>query len=1333
MGLYQPIWKTFFGLALFHLGWGLPQTFRVAPHSVEVVAGSSVTLFCEIDNQQGKAQWTKDGFALGFNRSSIPGFPRYSVLGDEAAGVHNLRITEVVMLDDGEYQCQVTPYGIAGAIRHAANLTVLLPPTSIEMAGHVQDAKITVRAGDSISLECLIKDSKPVAQVTWYRGSEVLRLESQEDTREDSETNAHLASLRTKITFTPTHSDNGMEYSCHALHPALQHSNTQKVARVHLDVHYEPGAPEITGYTEGEIVRAGDRKTLTCRARGGNPLPEVFWYKNGAQVDKNFIKHRSYAINEYSFQVEASDNLARYECHVLNVMTTEPKKAEIQLRVNFAASSVTISGPDEAKVGDVIAISCVAENSNPPADVTVVINGQTPPGATSRTQKVDHGGWRTITNLTNYEVRPIDSDLTVNCYALNQALGSTKIDTKVVSVLRPPEAPVILGYEPGRLLKKGNPQRLTCVSNGGNPLATLRWYKATQPLSAETRHDSGAAISELDVVLTESDNEAEYRCEATNSATSEPLVNSTILSVMFPPSGVKVSARPRAIVANTQASLVCESASSNPPANVTWWRDGFEVQPGDSQVNAGQFGGTTTKYTVKVDVTADDDGAVFTCQADNRFGTTTHDAVTLSVQYPPVWVIMPSKKVGVNEGENVLVNVSARGNPVGVTYLWRRGEEVVMAGSLLNITGVAKDQAGVYTVEASNSQGVTTANLTLDIKYGAIITSISGGRNLSVGESVTLVCRVDARPDPDISWGRQGYNFARTEHKKHLSENVVEMTIKNVTTEDTGIFTCRAKNEVGEEATANTTIVVKHKPIIDKSAKYQKAAAEAGRSARLTCRASGAPYVHFTWYTRDNTPIEPAIYARFDNRYIVEDTKLVDELVTYESVLLVKNITNKDYGFFECQAQNPLGSSRSAIHLDGTSKPDTPLDLKVVNFTHNSVDVQWTPSFDGGLPQKFRVRFHITDTNRYQYTDVYPENATSFTVTGLALGTGYSFGVLAYNDKGVSEYTKADVQAVTSSTAPATDTPPTVAPGARVSGLIVVIITLVGAALLVLNVALVACFVKRRARKRLTACSDKGSSKSTTIEMYAPSSYTGTVTGETLSSISEKSRESYAHEDSGDEYATEAARVTAASTYLIEQLEPPPQYATRPPPHILPPPPSHNDLNMDDPYDDVRRNQYNAALDRAAAGYGTLGRRNTTPDHYNINTTPDHYNINTTPDHYNITAADDHYPLPNRYNTYQPPPAHTPLTAHTQNNGSLRRNQPSKLHFPKDYIRNGSMNIPVSSSSSSSSAGIGSQYSNKPQSPTRAHPPTHTPMLSTFAPDASPPSGMPLEHRGHLV
>ena len=48
----------------------------------------------------------------------------------------------------------------------------------------------------------------------------------------------------------------------------------------------------------------------------------------------NYVRHRSYVVNEHELQLEPSDNLATYECHVANLMTTVPKKAQLQLRVN---------------------------------------------------------------------------------------------------------------------------------------------------------------------------------------------------------------------------------------------------------------------------------------------------------------------------------------------------------------------------------------------------------------------------------------------------------------------------------------------------------------------------------------------------------------------------------------------------------------------------------------------------------------------------------------------------------------------------------------------------------------------------------------------------------------------------------------------------------------------------------------------------------------------------------------------------------------------------------------------------------------------------------------
>ena len=99
-------------------------------------------------------------------------------------------------------------------------------------------------------------------------------------------------------------------------------------------------------------------------------------------------------------------------------------------------SSVKISAPENAKVGDIISISCVAENSNPAADVSLVVNGLTPPGIASSRRKSGTGGFTTVTNLTQFEIQPMDEDLMVYCYAHNQPLSSTKVDTKTVLVLR---------------------------------------------------------------------------------------------------------------------------------------------------------------------------------------------------------------------------------------------------------------------------------------------------------------------------------------------------------------------------------------------------------------------------------------------------------------------------------------------------------------------------------------------------------------------------------------------------------------------------------------------------------------------------------------------------------------------------------------------------------------------------------------------------------------------------------------------------------------------------------------------------------------------------------
>lgn len=68
----------------------------------------------------------------------IPGFPRYSVIGDSKNGVFNLRVVNATLEDDAEFQCQVGPANFHKAIRADARLSVICKlSTTLQCLGHV--------------------------------------------------------------------------------------------------------------------------------------------------------------------------------------------------------------------------------------------------------------------------------------------------------------------------------------------------------------------------------------------------------------------------------------------------------------------------------------------------------------------------------------------------------------------------------------------------------------------------------------------------------------------------------------------------------------------------------------------------------------------------------------------------------------------------------------------------------------------------------------------------------------------------------------------------------------------------------------------------------------------------------------------------------------------------------------------------------------------------------------------------------------------------------------------------------------------------------------------
>ena len=399
-----------------------------------------------------------------------------------------------------------------------------------------------------------------------------------------------------------------------------------------------------------------------------------------------------------------------------------------------------------------------------------------------------------------------------------------------------------------------------------------------------------------------------------------------------------------------------------------------------------------------------------------------------------------------------------------------------------------------------------------------------------LGRNAYLECQVDANPvtrdmitwkkrknmtsdEEADSWNESNATDPRI--RTTIEENRSFLIIYNVSREDSGTFDCVASNGIGEPVSGTATLLVKHKPIIDRSPLLSKSAVESGETGRLLCRAEGAPNVSFVW-SREGQILRTEETRR--SKYLVEETVQLD-LTTFLSALVINRVTSSDYGSYKCVARNDMGFESAPINFTRTSRPDPPLSFKVLNVSAGSVTLKWVPGFDGGLPQSFRIRFRRYSSNEpFLYSDVFPSNTTTFTISSLPSETEFVLSIMAYNSFGESEYTSDTVRAVTQKEVGVlSDTEKVLSQvlsgkAGEVPRLIIIFVCVIGSSLLLLNVFLVVCFVKkRRNNKRLEEeQSDQSSTtKGGTIEMYAPGSGSGSynqaVTETSLSGSDDKS------------------------------------------------------------------------------------------------------------------------------------------------------------------------------------------------------------------------------------
>ncbi|XP_064104227.1 nephrin-like [Macrobrachium nipponense] len=682
------------------------------------------------------------------------------------------------------------------------------------------------------------------------------------------------------------------------------------------------------------------------------------------------------------------------------------------------------------------------------------------------------------------------AEISVECRAYNSASDEVARETRLISVIRPPGRPSLQVEGVGDVVAGGQ-LVVKCSSAGGNPHPGVTIYKGHEKLLTEVTVDGRVTRARAVTEVTASDNGAKVSCHVTNPATDIPLVANTAIELFFPPWEAKAWVSPTNVSAGQVAKLICESSSSLPASSITW-RSGSVTNYGATSMNRpGLYGGQVTRSELEVRALIEDNQRTYICDATNGLGVTVTTNVTLNVLHEPVWKDVPSGVVEVREKDDLLLKAVADANPPPVTYKWWRGPVLIQedqeeGGGLLEMKRVHRQEAGGYSVTAESPRGVVNASFVINVLYGP--ESIMAPKRVTVDEdgSTVITCSAIGNPTPNITWFTQDNDSSIREV---LSWGVSEarLLIDFVTRADTGFYKCLASNVVESARPIKTAVVVTQAPepleeVASREDAPSRPWAKVGGTGRLECFVKAAPAPNFRWTINEDRVL-------FNSRkYFVRGPHLMDGLAEWSSVLEIRSVTSRDYTTYTCTASNYKGAYTSNHTLGPPIPPHQPYNLSVASVIGSTAILTWIPPSHGTTPSGYTIRYRPLHDEEYLRQNVAGRGTTTVKIQGLSPGATYEFAVQTYNSQGTSDFTspstKVAIPGVVEEVASSSSQP-------RVPRLTLLLMSLTGAALLVLNISIIICFIRRFALSRNTPAS---SYKTAISETYTPASTPAMIT-----------------------------------------------------------------------------------------------------------------------------------------------------------------------------------------------------------------------------------------------
>ncbi|NP_001368673.1 Titin homolog [Caenorhabditis elegans] len=395
------------------------------------------------------------------------------------------------------------------------------------------------------------------------------------------------------------------------------------------------------------------------------------------------------------------------------------------------------------------------------------------------------------------------------------------------------------------------------------------------------------------------------------------------------------------IIANRDDEFeIAVEFSGTPTPSVKWYKENLQIVP-DEKIDV-----ATTSTSSILNLKSQEENGTFNCLIENELGQASASCqVTIfnkpaSLQSTPDHSLernlVPTLQKALNNesaqaGQQIMLTcrISSRSES---TVAWFKDDERIESAGRYELSSdkksnhklvchaVQSQDTGKYRCVVTNKYGYAESECNVAVEDVTKFIAPSFSATLSdstaiLGHNITLECKVEGSPAPEVSWTKDGERISTTRRIRQTQDENgnCKLSISKAESDDMGVYVCSATSVAGVDSTSSMVMIAKTTGtdshlVIAQTAdeKHEKPRFTRAPPSLIEVNESG----QFTLIAKAVGEPKPTVTWLKDGREILRTNRIYHHFVTGdgESHLIAECVVSKTSGIFSCKAENPNGT-----------------------------------------------------------------------------------------------------------------------------------------------------------------------------------------------------------------------------------------------------------------------------------------------------------------------------------------------------------------------------------------------------------------------------------------